>query len=223
MDKKIKIKKWPVEAKAGLLLTLSAALIIGGTLIFNGTNDGEGSININASSDSNINENLGSSDQTQDNPVTEVKEVLVKPFLIEADIAHYFYDMNDDLETRTKAIVQVPNKTSTYMKSVGVDYCYDKQFDVVAATSGVVVERTNDSVYGNLLCIEHESGLRSVYASLDSFNVAKGDSVSQGEIIGKSGKSLYTTGLTNSLHFELIKSDTYLNPEKSYTLEVEKI
>ena len=80
-----------------------------------------------------------------------------------------------------------------------------------------------DSVYGNLLCIEHESGLKTIYSSLNSFNVSKGDTVEQGEVIGKSGESLFTSGLGNSLHFELMKDGEYLNPEKSYTLEILKI
>lgn len=216
MSNKYKVNKWPLEAKAGLLLTLSAAVIIGGTLIFGNKPNSESSLE-----DTNINVNTSQPDV--DKPVTETIEVLVKPFSIEAEIAHYFYDMSDELDIRTKAIVQVPNKQSTYMKSVGVDYCYSNQFDVVAACSGVVVERTTDSVYGNLLCIEHESGLKTIYSSLASFNVAKGDNVEQGDVIGKSGESLYTSGLGNSLHFELMKDGTYLNPEKSYTLEITKI
>ena len=216
MSNKYKVNKWPLEAKAGLVLTLSAAIIVGGTLFFGNKPSSEVS-----SIDTNV--NINQSEPPLDNPVTETIEVLVKPFSVEVEIGHYFYDMSDDLETRTKSIVQVPNKQSTYMKSVGVDYYYTNQFEVVAACSGVVVERTSDSVYGNLLCIEHESGLRTIYASLSSFNVAKGDNVNQGDVIGKSGESLYTSGLGNSLHFELMKNGTYLNPEKSYTLEITKI
>lgn len=216
MNKKYKVNKWPLEAKAGLLLTLTAAVVVGGTLIFSNR-----STNPTSSSSNDVNQN--SNIQSSDTVVTETIEVLVKPFTVEAEIAHYFYDMSDDLETRTKAIVQVPNKESTYMKSVGVDYCYSKQFDVVATTSGIVIERTTDSIYGNLLCIEHESGLRTIYSSLDSFNVSKGDTVEQGEVIGKSGESLFTSGLGSSLHFELMKDNEYLNPEKSYTLEITKI
>ena len=198
MSNKYKMNKWPLEAKAGLLLTLSAAVIVGGTLIFGNKPSSETS-----SEDTNV--NINTSVPVVDDPVTETIEVLVKPFSVEAEIGHYFYDMSDDLETRTKAIVQVPNKESTYMKSVGVDYYYNNQFEVVAACTGVVVERTTDSVYGNLLCIEHESGLKTIYASLSSFNVAKGETVEQGDVIGKSGESLFTSGLGNSLHFELIK------------------
>ena len=140
MNKKYKVNQWPLEAKAGLLLTLSAAIIIGGTLIFNKNPNSE-----NSSINSNVNINT---DSTLEDPVTETIEVLVKPFMIDAEVAHYFYDMSDDLETRSKSIVKVPNKESTYMKSVGVDYYYTSQFDVIAASSGVVVERTTDSIYG---------------------------------------------------------------------------
>jgi stage II sporulation protein Q len=218
MNKKYKLNQWPLEAKAGLLLTLSAALIVGGTLLFDKDPNSDSSSlnnsnNININTDSNI----------QDDPVTEIIEILGKPFTVEAEIIHHFYDMNDDLETRAKSIVKVPNKESTYMKSVGVDYTYSKQFDVLAAASGVVIERTTDSIYGNLLCIEHESGLKTIYSSLDSFNVSKGQNVKQGDIIGKSGQSLFTSGLGNSLHFELIKENNYINPEKSYKLEISKI
>lgn len=215
MNNKHKINKWPLEAKAGLLLTLSAALVIGGTLILNDQ------FEIDSQMSSNI--TINTSTPVLDDPVTETIEVLVKPFTVDANIGHYFYDMSDDLEMRSKSIVQVPNKEATYMKSVGVDYYYDNQFDVIAACSGIVIERTNDSIYGNLLCIEHESGLKTIYSSLDSFNVAKGEEVQQGDIIAKSGESLFTSGLGNSLHFELIKEGEYINPEKSYTLEVEKI
>ena len=215
MNKKYKVNQWPLEAKAGLLLTLSAAIIIGGTLIFNKNPNSE-----NSSINSNVNIYT---DSSLEDPVTETIEVLVKPFMIDAEVAHYFYDMSDDLETRSKSIVKVPNKESTYMKSVGVDYYYTSQFDVIAASSGVVVERTTDSIYGNLVCIEHESGIRTIYSSLNSFNVSKGDSVEQGEVIGKSGESLFTSGLGSSLHFELMKDGEYLNPEKSYTLEITKI
>lgn len=215
MNKKYKVNQWPLEAKAGLLLTLSAALIIGGTLIFNRNPNSQVSSN-----NSNVNINTNS---TIDDPVTEEIEVLVKPFMIEAEIAHYFYDMSDDLETRSKAIVKVPNKESTYMKSVGVDYYYTSQFDVIAASSGIVVERTTDSIYGNLVCIEHETGIRTVYSSLSSFNVSKGDKVEQGAVIGKSGESLFTSGLGTSLHFEIMKDGEYLNPEKTYKLEITKI
>ena len=217
MNKKHKVNTWPLEAKAGLLLTLTAAVVVGGTLIFSNR-----STNTPSSSTGDVNQN-STIESSNDTVVTETIEVLVKPFTVDVEIAHYFYDMSDDLETRTKSIVQVPNKESTYMKSVGVDYYYSKQFDVVAATSGIVIERTTDSIYGNLLCIEHESGLRTIYASLDNFNVSKGDNVEQGEVIGKSGESLFTSGLGSSLHFELMKDNEYLNPEKSYTLEITKI
>ena len=51
----------------------------------------------------------------------------------------------------------------------------------------------------------------------------EGQEVKQGDVIGKSGTSLYTTNLGESLHFEVVKNDKHLNPEKIYTKSVESL
>ena len=133
-------------------------------------------------------------------------------------------DLDDDVSLRSQSIIPVPNKPSTYMKSVGVDYVYEgKTFDIVASTSGKVINKSNDSVYGNMLVIKHESGLETIYASLGEIIVNQGDEIKQGDKIASSGQSLYTSGLGSSLHFEVMKGGEYLNPEKSYTLDVKKL
>lgn len=222
--KKIKrFPSWSVEAKAGLILGFTALTLAGSmTLINNSSRQG--------TKDSNDPVIVTPSDQpievsnNSELVVNERIETLVRPYLINATIARYYYDMNDDVETRASAIVEVPGKDNTYMKSVGVDYVYSgKTFSVISATSGVVSERINDTTYGNLICITHESGLKTIYSSLSSFNVVKGQKVKQGEVIGTSGESLYTVDLGNSLHFEVIKDNTYINPEKAYTSIVTKI
>lgn len=222
--KKIKrFPSWSVEAKAGLILGFTALTLAGSmTLINNSSRQG--------TKDSNDPVIVTPSDQpievsnNSELVVNERIETLVRPYLINATIARYYYDMNDDVETRASAIVEVPGKDNTYMKSVGVDYVYSgKTFSVISATSGVVSERINDATYGNLICITHESGLKTIYSSLSSFNVVKGQKVKQGEVIGTSGESLYTVDLGNSLHFEVIKDNTYINPEKAYTSIVTKI
>lgn len=225
MKNKGKVESWPVEAKAGLALVLTSAIIVGGALII-----GSNLSDQNHRSDIG---NLPSSDivssdyVSSDNPVSEVDkkvETLGKPFNVSAKCERYFYDMNDESSVRVKAIVPVPNKNSTYMKSVGVDYTYQGNvFDVISSTSGVVKEKITDSVYGNMIVIEHESGIETVYASLGEMIVNEGQEVEQGELIAKSGESLYTSGLGSCLHFEVIKDDVYLNPTKSYTLEVTKL
>lgn len=74
-----------------------------------------------------------------------------------------------------------------------------------------------------MIVIKHESGIETVYASLGDTIVNEGQKVEQGEVIAKSGESLYTSGLGSCIHFEVIKGDVYLNPTKSYTLDVTKL
>lgn len=217
MKKKMKIESWPVEAKAGIALVLTSAFIVGGALVLGNRQNPDSPVDGSITSSEII--STSSSDE-----VNNEVESLIKPFKVDAKAERYFYDINDDSSIRMKSIVPVPNKPSTYMKSVGVDYVFNKQtFDVIAATSGVVTEKVADSIYGNMIVIKHESGLESVYASLGTITVNEGDTVTQGDKIATSGTSLYTSGLDSCLHFEIIKDGTYLNPEKSYTFEITKL
>lgn len=63
----------------------------------------------------------------------------------------------------------------------------------------------NPSGYGNYIILEHDKGYYSVYAHLSAVNVKKGDKVSQGQKIGKSGNTGNSTG--PHLHIELTTSD----------------
>ena len=223
MNKIKRFPSWSVEAKAGLILGFTALTLAGSMTLINNKNN-QGTKNSDAPVIVNPSDQPIEVSNNTEIVVNEKIETLVRPYLINATIARHYYDMNDDVETRASSIVLVPGKTNTYMKSVGVDYVYSgKTFSVVAATSGIVSERINDATYGNLICISHESGLKTIYSSLSSFSVTKGQQVKQGDVIGTSGESLYTVELGNSLHFEVIKDNTYVNPEKAYTSIVTKI
>ena len=222
MKKKGQIQSWPIEAKAGITLVLTSALIVGGALLLGKNIDG----NINPSNDTIVSSGGANNDTSSntDNEVSLKVETLIKPFNVSATCSRYFYDLDDDVSLRSQSIIPVPNKPSTYMKSVGVDYVYEgKTFDIVASTSGKVINKSNDSVYGNMLVIKHESGLETIYASLGEIIVNQGDEIKQGDKIASSGQSLYTSGLGSSLHFEVMKGGEYLNPEKSYPLDVKKL
>lgn len=225
MKNKSKVETWPVEAKAGLALVLTSAVIVGGALIIGSNFSSKNNPDDIANVPSSVVPTSDTNPTSTPNSEVDVKiETFNKPFTVETKCERYFYDLNDPSEVRVKAIVPVPNKKSSYMKSVGVDYTYDgKVFDVVSATSGVVSEKITDSIYGNMIVVKHESGLETIYASLGNITVNEGDELKQGDLIGKSGESLYTTGLGSCLHFEVLKDKVYLNPEKTYTLEVEKI
>ena len=66
--------------------------------------------------------------------------------------------------------------------------------------------------YGNYIQIEHSNGLSSFYAHLNQINVTKGQTVKQGQIIGKSGNTGVGTGA--HLHFGVKKNKGSDNPMK---------
>jgi len=83
----------------------------------------------------------------------------------------------------------------------GTDFGVSRGTPVYAIEDGVVIARRYDSVYGNLLIVDHGGGIASWYAHLDGFNVAMGDTVVQGQQIGRVGSTGYSTGA--HLHLEI--------------------
>ncbi len=78
--------------------------------------------------------------------------------------------------------------------------------NIVAADNGVIVYAGwNDHGYGNMVVIDH-GGWQTLYAHLQSVNVACGASVYQGDVIGWMGVTGNSSG--PHLHFEMT-SDTY--------------
>jgi len=76
---------------------------------------------------------------------------------------------------------------------------------LIAALSGVVSGTGNTDLYrgcysfGKWVMIEHYNGLSTLYAHLSTIDVAKGQKVSAGQVIGLSGMTGYATG--PHLHF----------------------
>lgn len=221
-----KVPEWRKEAKVGLIVTLAAVIFFGGTFaLANANRKHNPSTSITDSNTPSTSTDDPSNNSGVVNPIHDpLTEILQKPFSANTTIAHYYYDMTDDLKTREMAVVPVPGQVDTYQKSVGVDYVYTESFSILASCSGTVIEKANDSIYGNMLLIEHASGVRTLYCSLGEVNVNKGATVKQGDIIATSGESTYTSGLGQSLHFEVINTEEqHVNPEKSYTQLVKSL
>jgi hypothetical protein len=72
---------------------------------------------------------------------------------------------------------------------------------VQATNSGRVVLARQMQVRGHMVIIDHGGGLYSGYAHMTSFNVAEGQMVTQGDIIGLSGNTGLSTGA--HLHWEM--------------------
>ncbi|MDR7078777.1 murein DD-endopeptidase MepM/ murein hydrolase activator NlpD [Neobacillus niacini] len=92
----------------------------------------------------------------------------------------------------------------------GIDIARPSNRTIKAADNGKVVSAGMDGGYGNKIVIDHQNGLRTVYAHLASIDVSVGQTVSQGSAIGVMGSTGNSTGV--HLHFEVYKNGSLQNP-----------
>ncbi|MBX9691841.1 MAG: peptidoglycan DD-metalloendopeptidase family protein [Cyanobacteria bacterium] len=92
----------------------------------------------------------------------------------------------------------------------GVDLSAPHGTPVVAADSGNVIRTGVLSGYGNLVIINHGSSVSTLYGHLSSINVATGQNVKRGEVIGRVGATGRATG--PHLHFEVRIDGKHTNP-----------
>ncbi|MCL2071521.1 MAG: peptidoglycan DD-metalloendopeptidase family protein [Oscillospiraceae bacterium] len=82
---------------------------------------------------------------------------------------------------------------------------------IVAGDSGVVVTAVYEwGAYGHTVVIQHDNGLRTLYAHNSELLVVVGQAVVQGEQIARLGSTGRSTG--PHLHFEVIDGNRRLNP-----------
>ena len=76
----------------------------------------------------------------------------------------------------------------------GVDLDAPGGSNVLAVADGTVLKAEYHEAYGYFIQLEHEDGIQTLYAHLQELLAAPGDTVKQGQIIGLSGSSGWTTG-----------------------------
>ena len=94
----------------------------------------------------------------------------------------------------------------------GVDFAAKPGSNVAAVASGIVTYSGVFGSYGNFIEIDHGNNYKTRYAHNKSLHVAKGDSVTKGQIIAALGNTGRSTG--PHLHFEVLKDDKHINPIK---------
>jgi peptidase M23 len=157
--------------------------------------------------------------QGEDNTKNNVK--VIKPFRNEkVTIGRGFYDFEGEQTNQEKSIIFYEN---TYMQNSGVDYVSDEVFDVISVLAGKVISVDTDEVLGNIVKIEHDKNIITTYQGIDKVALKVGDVVSQGTIVGVSGKSLVNSNYTTSLHFEVNYKGELIDPEKFYSLNVNEL
>jgi len=96
------------------------------------------------------------------------------------------------------------------MMHEGVDMEAELGTNIRAAAAGKVKNVTDSAQYGKTLILEHSQNIDTLYGHLGEILVAVGDVISQGQVIGKVGK----TGMVNGplLYFELREQGKAVDP-----------
>ena len=93
---------------------------------------------------------------------------------------------------------------------LGFDLAVTSRVPIVAANAGTVLNASWLGIYGNCVIVDHGMGVQSLYGHLSSFDVKVGDTVTKGQIVGRSGM----TGLAGGdhLHFTMLVNGQMVNP-----------
>jgi murein DD-endopeptidase MepM/ murein hydrolase activator NlpD len=93
---------------------------------------------------------------------------------------------------------------------LGFDLASTAAAPVQASNAGRIVLAEYLGIYGNCVVVDHGLGLQSLYAHLSSMDVKVGDTVTQGQTLGRSG----VTGLAGGdhLHFTMLLGGRAITP-----------
>jgi len=159
---------------------------------------------------------------SNDTPVLASTEtIIMRPYNdLEVKIGKNFYNYQSNEEEQKNSIVYYEN---TYIQNSGIDYVKQESFDVVSILDGTVISVNSNDLLGNIVEIKHDNNLISIYQSLENVTVKEGDTIVQGQVIGKSGTCKINSELGNHLHFELFKEGQVVNPEEYYNKNIKEV
>ncbi len=209
--KKVLKKRWVYPA----IYLASAALIISGIFWFQAAN--KKVADPPSVTENNTDDLLGSKNNEDAVEVTQSLENVDMPVANEDDVEYIteFFDINASEEEQEAALIVDGNK---YHPNLGVDIAKkdNKEFDVLAALSGKVTAVRDDSLLGNVIEIEHDKGITTVYQSVKNIKVQVGDSVKQGDALATAGTSQLNKEAKTHLHFEIRKDNQAVNPQSYF-------
>lgn len=149
--------------------------------------------------------------------VAALKEVVISPLAGEdVEVTKHYYDETADTAVQTQSLFYYKVGDSTYTegsKGMSLKDKNDEAVNVVAALSGKVASVKDELLKGTVVTIEHENGIKTVYTGVYGVDVAVGDEVSQGAVLGTTGLSQLEPDSGNVVHFEIVKNDVKINPE----------
>lgn len=192
-------------------VTMLALLVVALVITTSGGPRDDGLIDdSNQPSDDNDNNN----NNNPSDVVDIVDEVFVLPFNEkEYTVVRKFYEKDGTKEDQAKSLIKYNN---SYRTSQGTGYAMkdNSSFNVVATMSGKIIEVKDSPLFGKCVIIEHDDNIKTYYYGLSDVNVTKGTVVNQGDKIGVSGYTELDKEAGNYVYFQVMKKNTYLNPEK---------
>jgi len=99
---------------------------------------------------------------------------------------------------------------NTWSEHLGVDFQAPTGSIIVSSGSGRVSKSMRDPVYGNMLTIDHGSGIQTRYAHASELLVTEGQDVRKGQMIARVGSTGRATG--PHLHYEVLKDGKLIDP-----------
>jgi murein DD-endopeptidase MepM/ murein hydrolase activator NlpD len=93
---------------------------------------------------------------------------------------------------------------------LGIDLASTAQAPVPAANAGTVVFADELGIYGNCVVIDHGLGLQTLYGHLSQISVQKGETLSKGQIVGRTGATGMAGG--DHLHLSVLIAGQQVNP-----------
>lgn len=212
--KRLMKKRWTMPA---LYLALTAIVLM--TFLWLAGSDDQDVADRQQDSQFDINdESLDDAMSNEDKdavPVTSTNEVFQLPVLEEneVEVVGTFFDYESSTEEQTNSLVRYNNY---YYQNKGIDLASKEgeSFDVTAAMSGTVVKAEEDALFGQVVHIEHDKDVITIYQSLEGLMVEVGQTVKQGDVIARAGRNLYNSDAGVHVHFELRKDGVPVNPLK---------
>ena len=102
------------------------------------------------------------------------------------------------------------------MPNTGILYRNNNEFSINSILDGTITNIKEDEILGNIIEIEHENNLVSVYENVTNITLKVGDKVKKGDVIATSLPNKLDNDNGYALHFEVYKEGKIVNPEEIF-------
>lgn len=151
------------------------------------------------------------SDEPNNTPVVVAQTFILPTNDSTCTIVRSYYSSTAETSEQEKAVIQYGSR---YFVSTGIALQNEAgtDFKVVASLDGTVESVEESPIYGIVVVIKHDDDVYTEYSSLSSTVLKQGDTITQGTIIGVSGKCEYDSTLPSHVYFKVAVNSKTVNP-----------